>query len=165
MLAISWLKQAPLQLEIQAQICQMQERARAQNSRSLLPFGYKVYSQCDEDGIIAEIFRRIGTTNRYFVEIGVGDGLENNTLALLFQDWKGIWVEGSPKRGKAIRRGFAQVVDRGDLTFINQFVYSDNIDGLLAPHLPDAEIDLLSIDIDGNDFHVYNAINAVGLEC
>lgn len=70
LLALEWLKSQP----------------KYQDARSLIPFSGKVYSQNDEDGIIAEIFRRIGVSDRRcFIELGVGDGLENNTLALLFR--------------------------------------------------------------------------------
>ena len=68
-------------------------RARYSDDKRLEPAGYKVFSQGDEDGVIAEIFRRIGTTDRRFVEFGCGDGLENNTAYLLFQGWSGLWLE------------------------------------------------------------------------
>lgn len=59
------------------------------NPLRLERYGYKVYSQNDEDGILAEIFRRIDVTNRQFLEFGVENGLENNTLNLLEQGWSG----------------------------------------------------------------------------
>ncbi len=59
--------------------------------------GQKISSQNDEDGIVLEIFRRIGTTNKRFVEIGVGNGFENNTYALLQQGWSGTWVEATSR--------------------------------------------------------------------
>ena len=58
------------------------DQPRYMEEKRLLRFGFKVYSQNEEDGIINEIFQRIGTTNKTFVEIGVGNGLENNTLHL-----------------------------------------------------------------------------------
>ena len=61
------------------------EQPRYKDDKRLLKYGFKAYSQCDEDGIIQEIFQRIGVTNKTFLEIGVGDGLENNTLFLLFK--------------------------------------------------------------------------------
>src|ERR1035441_7135759 len=61
------------------------ERLRAQRrdlgDDRLASWGYKIYRQHHEDGMIAEIFRRIGCQSRYFIEFGVGDGLENNSLA------------------------------------------------------------------------------------
>src|ERR1051325_9419570 len=51
--------------------------------KRLLRYGHQTFSQNLEDGMIAEIFRRVGVADRNFVEIGVGYGLENNTAALL----------------------------------------------------------------------------------
>jgi hypothetical protein len=68
-------------------------QADYRGSLRLEGFGFKVYSQCDEDGIIQEIFRRIGTDNRRFIEIGCGDGSENCTAYLLHQGWSGLWID------------------------------------------------------------------------
>src|SRR3972149_4858892 len=84
-----------LELEKNRMLRELQESPRYQDPRRLIPHGYKVYSQNEEDGIIREIFNRIGTTNKVFAELGVGNGLENNTLALLLDNWKGLWIEGS----------------------------------------------------------------------
>ena len=65
------------------------------DKKRLESFGFKVYSQNEEDGMIDEIFNRIGTTNRFFIEFGVQDGLECNTHFLLFQGWEGVFIEGS----------------------------------------------------------------------
>src|SRR5262249_9149403 len=68
---------------------------RTDDPKRLLRHGYKVYSQNDEDGIIAEIFRRIGTQRRTFVEFGVETGVECNTAKLLVEGWRGLWIEGN----------------------------------------------------------------------
>src|SRR5689334_5694165 len=57
-------------------------------------FGAKYFSQADEDGITCEIVRRLGIKNGIFAEFGVGNGLENNTLILLANGWRGFWVGG-----------------------------------------------------------------------
>ena len=62
-------------------------KPRCQEEKRFLKYGFKGYSQNDKDGIIQEFFCRIGTTNKIFVEIGVSNGLENNTLYLLLQGW------------------------------------------------------------------------------
>ena len=126
-----------------------------------MPFGHKEYSQNDEDGIIREIFNRIGVTNRTFVEFGVGNGLENNTLALLFDGWNGLWIEGSSRYVKKIRKGFSTVVDSGQLAVTQSFITTENINDLISRNIDESEIDLLSIDIDGNDFHVFKSIDCV----
>jgi hypothetical protein len=53
---------------------------RNRDPKRLLKYGFRAYSQHDEDGMIHEIFRRIGVSNQTFLEFGVGDGTENNTL-------------------------------------------------------------------------------------
>src|ERR1700744_2589365 len=74
---------------------------------------YQVFSQNGEDGIIQEIFNRIGTTNKYFIEFGVEDGLECNTINLLYKKWSGIWIEGSPELSKGIVNRFKDIVQTG----------------------------------------------------
>ena len=92
---------------------------RYQNPKRLSKHGKKLYSQNEEDGIILEIFNRIGTTNKTFVEFGIGDGLENNTLALLFQGWKGLWLEGSAKSVNNIKG--MSCYGNGDMASANDF--------------------------------------------
>jgi len=65
------------------QIEKLRTSARYKSEKNLIPYGYKIYSQDDEDGIIREIFTRIGTTNKIFVEFGIGNGTENNSFALM----------------------------------------------------------------------------------
>ena len=77
---------------------QLLNNPRYQDPRRLNRHEHQVYSQNGEDGIIAEVFRRIGVRARSFIEIGVGDGVENNTTHLLLQGWSGCWLEGIPRR-------------------------------------------------------------------
>jgi len=149
------------QIPIIQEIERIRGHDRYQDSRSLIPFGDKIYSQSDEDGIIREIFNRIGTTNKTFVEFGVGNGLENNTLALLFEDWHGLWIDASTKSVAKIRQHFAPVIAKGQLQIAQSFITRDNINQLISAHVQLGEIDLLSIDVDGNDFHILNAISCV----
>jgi hypothetical protein len=135
--------------------------SRYEDSRALIPYGQKVYSQNDEDGIIAETFRRIGTTNKTFVEFGVGKGLENNTLALLFDNWRGLWIECAEDSVRRIRRGFENTIANGMLSVIKESVNKDNINDLISSVIQEKEIDFLSVDIDGNDFHVFDSISCV----
>lgn len=119
---------------------------------------YQIYSQFGEDGMIAEIFARIGTTNRFFVEIGAGDGRENNTTSLLLEDWTGIWLEGAGRRVSAIRRDFADLIGCGSLRVEQALVTAENIEQLLSSLDAPEEPDLMSIDIDGNDYWVWKAL-------
>jgi len=154
---VPWIREQMVQEKIE----QLKENPRYNDSKSLMRFGYKVYSQNDEDGIIREIFNRIGTTNRVFVEFGVGNGLQNNTLTLLFDGWSGLWIEASSKNVGKIRKGFPKTLNNGHLTVINAFVIRNNINEIISSKISDHEIDLLSIDIDGNDVYIFEAITCI----
>lgn len=149
------------QIPIIREIERIRQSDRYRDPKHLMPFGSKIYSQSDEDGIIREIFNRIGTTNKLFVEFGIGNGLENNTLALLFEDWEGLWIEASARQANKIEKHFAPVIERGQLKVARSLVTKHNIDELIASHLDASEIDLLSVDIDGNDYHIFLAITSI----
>lgn len=134
---------------------------RLANDKYLDGYGYKVYSQNDEDGIIHEIFNRIGIKTKRFVEFGVDRGIESNTHALLLQGWSGLWIEGRKEAARQIERRFAPAIRIKQLKVINKFVTRDNIDDILVDYCGDIGIDLLSIDVDGNDWHIWNAISSV----
>ena len=126
--------------------------------------GKKVFSQTDEDGIIAEIFSRIGIKARNFIEFGVEDGRECNSLWLLMQGWKGMWIEASPKHCKSIQNSHQIYLMTDQLVLRNEFVLRDNIDAMIGNYLKQsngADLDLLSIDIDSNDYWVWQAIDVV----
>lgn len=134
-----------------------------QDEKRLERFGYKVYSQNDEDGIIAEIFRRIGMANRFFIEFGVQDGLECNSHFLLLQGWSGVFIEGGTKYCKEIERNFQTPIAQNRLTLLNEFITAENINDLFAKTraVEIGDIDLLSIDIDGNDYHIFKAVKVI----
>jgi hypothetical protein len=136
-------------------------RDRYSGDKRLEPAGYKVFSQGDEDGVIAEIFRRIGTTDRRFVEFGCGDGLENNTAYLLFQGWSGLWLDAMESNERILRWRWKDEIAQGKLKFQRTTVTASNIDSLLAAGGMSGSIDLLSLDIDSNDYHVWKAITAI----
>ena len=140
---------------------QILSRAEYQAPERLEKHGHKIYSQNDEDGIIEEIFRRVGVTNRVFLEFGVENGLENNTLNLLNQSWTGCWIEASPGDAEQIKWRFAAPIREKRLQFIQSLVDCSNINQLIDQFGLPREIDLLGIDIDGNDYHVWKAIDRV----
>jgi hypothetical protein len=131
------------------------------NFRRLEWSGKKFFSQSDEDGIIAEIFRRIGTTNRVFVEFGAELGTENNTRYLFEIGWTGLWIEGYPDHARSIKSTFKEQIKTGELKFIDRYVTRDNINDLIAGSGLAGEIDFLSVDIDSNDYHVFEAIDVI----
>lgn len=124
-------------------------------------YGFKVFSQNDEDGIIQEIFDRIGTTNKKFIEFGVQDGIECNSHYLLYKGWSGLWIEGYRPYFAQIQEKFSVVIDEGLLKVDCAFITKDNVNGLFVENGIQGEIDLLSIDVDGNDYYVWESIFAV----
>jgi hypothetical protein len=131
-------------------------RPRFKDQKRLLAFGAKSFCQCDEDGILAEIFKRIGTTTKRFIEFGVGDARVNNTILLLLQGWSGAWIDSSADHlTLAVQRfkGFP-------IEALHSFVTIDNADALITK-LSKGDLDLLSIDVDGNDYWLWKAITTV----
>lgn len=121
---------------------------------------FRVYSQNGEDGILAEIFSRIGVKERTFAEFGVEDGLQNNSLYLLQQGWSGAWIEADPDYGRRIRARFANWIGQRRLTPVEAFATAENAEALLRRAGVPAESDLLSIDVDGNEYWIWKAISS-----
>lgn len=134
------------------------KKPRNSNPKRLLRHGFKIYSQNDEDGIIQEIFRRIGAGDRRFVEFGVQTGVECNTAKLLVEGWHGLWIEADGRSANQIRSGFATFLESGKLRLIEEMVSAENINALLDQVGFVGSIDLISIDIDFNDYWVWKAI-------
>jgi hypothetical protein len=132
---------------------------RYADRRKLNHYEHQVFSQNGEDGILAEIFRRIGAKDRFFVEFGVGDGLENNTTFLLTQNWSGAWIEGEPKSIERIQSQFRRPIQAGRLKVLNSFITAENIELLFEQLNIPKQFDLLSLDIDRNTYHVWKALN------
>lgn len=139
-------------------IRQLLAEPRYADPKRLHRFEHQVFSQNGEDGVLLEIFRRIGTTDKRFVEIGVGDGLENNTTCLLSQGWKGFWLDGDHEAMGRINELFWQPLARGDLVVRETLVTAENIGGTLAELNVPTEFDLLSLDIDRNTYFLWQAL-------
>ncbi len=102
-----------LQLDLARYWADELAKPRNADPKRLLRYGFKVFSQCDEDGIIQEIFRRVGTTNRTFIEFGVETGIECNTVKLLLDGWRGLWLDGSTTGVANIRTQFQYLFQCG----------------------------------------------------
>ncbi|MCB9868248.1 MAG: methyltransferase domain-containing protein [Planctomycetes bacterium] len=109
-------------------------------------FERRVLSQTGEDGVLAAIFAEVGTTDCSYVEFGCGDGVQCNTAALRRAGWSGLLMDGMAEPA-------AQ-----DAVIHREWIDADNIDALLCRHGVPREFDLLSIDLDGNDYWVWQAI-------
>lgn len=123
---------------------------------------FKVFSQWGEDGIIQYLIRRIGIPpeRQTFIEFGVENYQESNTRFLLLNNnWRGLVMDGSADHMVSVKaRGYYW---RHDLTAIAAFVNRDNINELISNAGFSGQIGLLSIDIDGNDYWVWEQLNVV----
>jgi len=154
---------ASLTLRLNIQRFWSEELAKPRNAdpKRLLRYGAKVFSQNEEDGMIQEVFRRIGTGQRTFIEFGVETGVQCNTVKLLLEGWRGLWLEGSAADVAEIRRSLASYMSNGGLTVKEAMVTAENVNDLFRQAGFSGEIDLLSIDIDFNDYWVWKAIEVI----
>jgi hypothetical protein len=133
------------------------EGRRYCDPRHLCRYEAQVYSQHGEDGIISEILSRIGEANRHFVEIGAGDGRENNTRYRLGLGWSGHWFEADAANVGRMR----DAIPGERLQVVHARVTAENIAQLMRVHGVPVELDLLSIDIDRNTSHVWRALGCL----
>ncbi|MDX2252314.1 MAG: hypothetical protein NW202_08510 [Nitrospira sp.] len=121
---------------------------------------FRVFSQWGEDGIIQRLIQTISINHRVFVEFGVQDYQESNTRFLLMHNnWAGLVIDADQGNVDKIRQD--EIYWRYNLKAECSFVTRDNINALLKSNGVDGDIGLLSIDIDGNDYWVWEAIEAV----
>jgi hypothetical protein len=156
-------------------------RAKAEQSGNpLLRQGAKYYSQNDEDGIVRAILGRIGLERGVFVEFGCGDGLENNTAQLLMQGWSGVWIDGGelavkvPAASKRLafvrdwvtsetcvplmRRGLEAIGAATHVVNPNGSGDASGANGHAGNGARDTSVNLVSMDLDGNDLHFVRTI-------
>jgi hypothetical protein len=121
---------------------------------------FRVFSQYGEDGIIQFLAQRVPIETEVFVEFGVEDYRESNTRLLLEKDnWRGLIIDAGSAHRELIDR--SQLAWRHSIDAITAFIDRDNINGLISGAGIEGDIGLLSIDIDGNDYWVLQAIDVV----
>ena len=120
-------------------------KLRLKSPENLNLWERRYFSQNGEDGIIEEIFQRIGRKSDYYVEFGVGRGKECNTRYLReMKGWSGLLMD----------IGF----EDPSINLRRENITKDNIEDILKKYEVPKEFDLLSIDIDGNDYYVWENI-------
>ncbi len=122
----------------------------------LIDYRFNKYSQFGEDGIIKKIFEIIGTTSKICVEFGASDGLFcSNTAKLITEDnWKGILIESNSKSFASLKKN----MDGFNCILLNKYVdfkKPNDIETILKNiGLENTAIDLMSIDVDGDDYYI-----------
>ncbi len=124
----------------------------------LTEFSENIYSQHGEDGIIGKIFELIGETSRVCIEFGAWDGFHlSNTANLWTHGWKGILIEGVESRYQELRKN----IQNYDCLCINEFVAPsgrNSLEAILDRNGVSHDIDLLSVDIDGDDYYILEGL-------
>jgi hypothetical protein len=138
---------------------------RGESLPSTWDTGFRVFSEQDEDGLILFLLSVVGTRAQRFVDIGAGDGVHaSNCANLAFNlGFDGLFVDANAEsiaRGRRLYGGHPDT--RGNPPrFVEAFVKAGTVDGLVREAGFEDEIDLLSIDIDGNDYWIWQAIDCV----
>ncbi len=126
----------------------------------LASFARDVTSQNGEDGLIEEIFRRIGTTNQWCLEVGAWDGKHfSNTYSLWHdQGWAALLIECSPALFQELTRhttDFPKVYPRHRRVAITG---KDSLEAIVRESDAPADMDFMSIDVDGNDYYLLDSL-------
>ena len=124
-------------------------------TQALLARRFRGLSQHEEDGITVALFDRIGAATHRFVEIGAGVNGGNSGFLAKECGWTGLMIESDPGRVASLRRRFAPSV-----AVVDAQVTRENVNELITAHGLGGDVDLLSIDIDGVDYWVWDALTA-----
>jgi hypothetical protein len=147
--------------DLQAQVGDLQSRAVAELAADEIERAeFRVFSQFGEDGIVQFLVQRVPVEHRVFVEIGVEDYAESNTRFLLVHDaWRGLIVDS----GSAHRRFLddSRLIWRHTIDAVTAFVDRENVNDTIRGGGVEGPIGLLSLDIDGNDYWLLEAIGCV----
>lgn len=130
------------------------------NLNSLEEAEFQVYSQFGEDGIIQWLIHNVVINQKTFIEFGVEDYSEANTRFLLMNNnWSGLVMDGSNENINHLKQW--KYFWKYDLSAVAAFITKDNINQLILDAGYRGDIGILSIDLDGNDYWILNAIDCV----
>ena len=130
------------------------------DSENINDYEFKASSQWGEDGIIQHLIKNIEIENKIFFEFGVEKYIESNTRFLLQNNtWKGLVIDGSDENISYIKND--PIYWQNNLKAECAFVTSDNINQLITQNGIHGDIGILSIDIDGNDYWIWESIDCI----
>lgn len=125
---------------------------------------FRAYSQNCEDGILLFLFSILGATNKRCLEICAGDGIQCNTTNLILNHgWHGVLIDGNAAKLEKGRAFYAKHPDTRvwPPVLAAHWITRDNINDLVRDHQCAGDIDLLSLDMDGNDYWIWQALTVV----
>lgn len=128
--------------------------------RSLEEVEFQVYSQFGEDGIIQWLIHNVEIAEKTFIEFGVENYMESNTRFLMMNNnWSGLVIDGDEENIDYLKRW--EHFWKYDLQAVAEFITKDNINQIITDAGFSGDIGILSIDVDGNDYWILNAIHCV----
>lgn len=128
----------------------------AQDDDDLAPYEGRVLSQNGEDGVLVEILKRLGRRTGFFVEIGAHSTEANCLFLADALGFRGVFIDADERESALLGRKYAS---RGDVAAMCGRVTAENIDHMLETANVPRDFDVLSIDIDGNDYWLWEAID------
>ena len=129
-------------------------------NKSISDNEFRAFSQWGEDGIIQYLLRNVEISSKIFVEFGVQNYTESNTRFLLINNnWSGLVIDGSSENIVYIKND--PLYWQYNIKAVDSFITTDNINQIFLDNGIQGEIGLLSIDIDGNDYWVWQAIDSI----
>jgi hypothetical protein len=121
---------------------------------------FKVFSQWGEDGIIQFLIDKVPIKNKIFVEFGIGSYSECNSRFLLKNNnWSGLVIDGSPQNIQRLQQ--ESLCWQYNLQTECSFITKDNINQIISDKNISGDIGILSVDIDGNDYWIWDVINCI----
>lgn len=145
---------------IQEALGRIEQRQIMQYCSHVRDSEFRVFSQWGEDGIIQYILKHVPIDRKTFIEFGVENYTESNTRFLLTNDvWSGLVMDGSDAHVAFIKKD--AVYWGNNLKAEQAFITSENINDLIVKNGLEGDIGLLSVDIDGNDYWVWKAIECI----
>lgn len=133
---------------------------KKENIDTLDEVEFQVFSQRGEDGIIQYLINKIEIPNKIFVEFGVESYTESNTRFLLINNnWSGLILDGSKENINFIKKDY--IYWKYDITAVESFITKENINSLISNYTKIEDIGLLSVDIDGNDYWIWEKIDVI----
>ncbi|KQT34347.1 hypothetical protein [Methylophilus sp. Leaf414] len=146
--------------KIQQSLGRIESAQQPESNKDLQEYEFRVYSQWGEDGIIQHLIKTIPDLEKTFIEFGVQNYVESNTRFLLVNNnWAGLIIDGSQKNIDFVKSD--AIYWQHNLKAECAFITRENINTIIKNSGLNGDIGLLSVDIDGNDYWIWEAIDVV----
>lgn len=152
------LKSSIYQDKVYAALSQLRARTYTRDRLPLTLSELRVFSQNGEDGVLFDLLNLLGIEIGYFVEVGTGDGWSCNCRILAESlGWPGVFVEADNEDFVALNERYGQT---SRVQTLNSYVTPENFSDTLSSSDVPFDFDVLSLDVDGQDFHIWDELSS-----